>query len=81
MHNSIYSAGSNPPFNYNVKIDLDPNIRETKATMITRFIELWCELNCMGRWRVDEYQKFVDVSFDEVSDVVLFKLSPEYSLS
>ena len=58
-----------------IKAGLD----ETRSDFLSRFIEFWCQRNCLGNWRVLETSKFLNVCFDLPRDVVLFKISEEYS--
>ena len=51
----------------------------TRASGVTRYVEFWCQLNCKGRWQISESMETLSVGFDRGLDVVLFKLSEEYS--
>ena len=75
----LYQAGSEESLNYQLSINLiQSGFSETRSILIVRFIEFWCQKNCSGIWGVYETSKILTVSFDQVRDAVLFKLSEEY---
>lgn len=51
---------------------------ESRATLLARFVEFWCQKNCFGEWHVEQTQRSLRVSFATSTDVVLFLISEEY---
>lgn len=78
-----YKAGSEDELPHVVKIMFrDTGVRDiTRSDLIARWIEFWCQVHCERRWRVTEYQSHVDVHFEDETDLVYFKLSPEFDLN
>lgn len=46
-----------------------------KASMVVRFIEFWCQTNCINRWSIRETRDEIDVSFDDTRDAMFFRIS------
>lgn len=57
----------------------DRHMDTTQAALIARFIEFWCLQMCRGRWRLEEWNTGLRLSFAQPRDVVMFKLSSEYA--
>lgn len=73
-----YEAGFGVRQPHAFRLDLNrAGLDETRADCVTRFIEFWCQANCVGAWRVEETERAVRVSFALPHDVVLFKISAE----
>lgn len=52
---------------------------EARAELLCRFIEFWCQKNCLGHWRLGLADYFITVSFENERDAILFKISNEYA--
>ena len=50
----------------------------SRATLLARFIEFWCQKNCVGPWRVMDDGRHVVVLFETGRDIILFKMTEEY---
>ena len=76
----IHEAGYNHTPRHTLTTDIRRSgISAERAIWLTRFTEFWCEFNCIGNWRVVETTQSISVSFDELFDAALFKLSEEFS--
>lgn len=53
-------------------------LTELRSDFICRFIEFWCQKNCIGAWRVLETDRGIHVWFEVPRDVVLFMITEEY---
>lgn len=51
---------------------------ESRAVLLARFVEFWCQKNCFGLWSVEQDSLSLQVSFETPNDVVLFMISEEY---
>ena len=49
------------------------------ASGMARYIEFWCQENCIGKWKIIETEEFIKVLFDNDQDFIMFHLSDEYS--
>ena len=77
--NMRHSAGSEHNLTHEVSLNIiRAGYTEFQFDLISRFIEFWCQKNCVGIWRVEETNKDLTVSFDIARDFILFKLSEEY---
>jgi hypothetical protein len=75
----LYQAGSNESLNYQLSLNLiKSGFSESRSVLIVRFIEFWCQKNCSDIWSVHETSKILTVSFEQIRDAVLFKMSEEY---
>lgn len=64
---------------YRFSLDLyRARIDNSRSLLLARFIEFWCQQNCLGAWRVMDDGRFVNVWFDTCRDIVLFKMTDEY---
>ena len=74
-----HTAGFSETLTYSASLAfLQTGYTETQFDLVSRFIEFWCQQNCIGDWRVEETSKYLTVSFDKSRDFILFKLSEEY---
>lgn len=79
MAATCYSAGLKDPQPHEVRMNLyRAGFNETRATLLARFVEFWCQKNCIGDWHVDQDPRLLTVSFSSTTDVVLFMISEEY---
>jgi hypothetical protein len=75
----LYEAGHETHLNHTITLNhvragFDPAI----ALTLTRFVEFWCQKNCKGKWRVEESDTTLSVSFSHPRDRVLFQISEEF---
>ncbi len=77
-----YQAGTEDSLPHLVRIHFNRAKDDTvRSDLIARWIEFWCQQYCEARWRVTEFTRsHVDVYFEDQTDLVLFKLSPEFDL-
>lgn len=75
---TTYSAGSSELRHLIVWNFCRSNFDDERAMFLVRFIEFWCQKNCLSLWGVEKTQKTLTISFSEVQDVVLFKLAENY---
>ncbi len=68
------------PFVHRVSIKFDNLPSETHLDWVTRWVEFWCQLNCVGSWHVTEYDGEIVLEFSDDRDIVVFRLSEEFSL-
>jgi hypothetical protein len=74
-----HTAGSDASLQFVMSLNLiKAGLDETRSDFVSRFIEFWCQKNCVGAWRVEETSANISVWFDLPRDVVLFKISDEY---
>src|SRR4051812_43647844 len=75
----LYKAGSDEKLNYQMSLNpIKCGISAARSILIVRFIEFWCQRNCIGVWGVVDTENLLAVYFDTVRDAVLFKMSTEY---
>jgi hypothetical protein len=69
----LYQAGEDKTQKFTATI----KVRELhlSAATLTRFIEFWCQDNCNGKWRVEETEKGITISFKSTIDAIYFKFS------
>jgi len=73
-----HTAGFAETLTHSVSLSfMQTGYTETQFDLVSRFIEFWCQKNCIGDWRVEETNKYLTVSFDKSRDFILFKLSEE----
>ena len=74
-----HEAGVHTAQQYRLSLNLiRAGLDEPRSSLITRFIEFWCQKNCLGDWRIEETTCTLTVWFDLARDIVLFKISDEY---
>ncbi len=74
-----HTAGGESSLQYRLTLNLiKAGLDELRSDLLSRFIEFWCQKNCLGDWRVEETTRSLTVWFDLPRDVVLFKISDEY---
>lgn len=76
MPRAEYMAGSSTPMPHIIRVSLR-GFDQTRSDLITRWIEFWCQSNCESGWHLKEYETHVEVGFEDLSELVHFKLSPE----
>ncbi len=73
-----HTAGFSETLTHSVSLSfMQTGYTETQFDLVSRFIEFWCQKNCVGDWRVEETNMYLTVSFDKPRDFILFKLSEE----
>ena len=76
----LFKAGTDADLPYIIRLPL--RNRETDVThtdLVIRWIEFWCQEHCDGLWAVREHQTYVEIGFEDIQDVVFFKLSSEFN--
>jgi hypothetical protein len=74
-----HTAGNGVSLQYRLSLNLvRAGLDELRSDLLSRFIEFWCQKNCIGDWRIEETSRSLTVWFDLARDVVLFKISDEY---
>lgn len=74
-----HQAGSKDHLTHLMRLDYDEaGFTTTNADAVCIFIELWCETNCIGSWRLEQSDTFMLVSFETVHDRVHFQISREF---
>lgn len=81
MDTPTYQAGSMVAYPFTFRVKLDRNVAVTRHVLIARWIEFWCQTHCSEEWSLREDDDIILISFESEYDAVIFKLSPEYSLS
>mgnify|MGYP000042902997 CR=1 FL=1 len=75
----IHTAGSDLSLQYQLSLNLNKaGLDSQRSDLLSRFIEFWCQKNCVGEWRIEETHRDLTVWFDLPRDVILFKISDEY---
>jgi hypothetical protein len=75
----LHTAGVDEPLQYRLSLDvIRAKLTESRGDLLGRFIEFWCQKNCVSEWRVETTNHSLTVWFDLPRDVVLFKLSDEF---
>jgi hypothetical protein len=75
-----YQHGTPGSHRYSMRLDVyNSGIDTDRANMMARFIDIWCQKNCIGSYFVEDSGSNIAISFNEARDVVLFKISEEYS--
>ena len=75
----LYRVGSNNILPTCLILPTNSDIN--RNCLIARWIEFWCDQNCIGEWRVVQYLHYIEVSFEQDTDAMIFKLSSEYSIN
>ena len=81
MDNAVrHIAGSaDDTLRYRFSLDLyRARMDDARSMLLARFIEFWCQKNCIGPWRVMDDGRHVMVWFQTGRDIVLFKMTEEY---
>lgn len=81
MDTPTYQAGDTVAYPFILTVKLDKNVPVTRHVLIARWIEFWCQNHCTEGWHLSEDHSHIEVSFESEYDAVIFKLSPEYSLT
>jgi hypothetical protein len=77
----LYEAGNRAPQRYVYTFDLlRAGFAPCRAEVVSRFVEFWCQSNCQGRWRVEQTERGLTVSFAMSHDAVLFCVGEEYDM-
>lgn len=76
MNQIEYRAGSETPMPHIIRVSLKGS-DQTRSDLITRWIEFWCQSNCESGWHLREYDTHVEIGFEDLTELVHFKLSPE----
>ena len=75
----LYEAGVDQELPYRMSLDtIRAGLSELRCDVVCRFMEFWCQKNCVGPWRVQETEKQIHIWFEMPRDVIIFKLSSEY---
>lgn len=75
-----YSAGSTTVMPHIIRVPFRGS-DITRSDLIARWIEFWCQQNCNSDWHLREYHTHVEVGFEDMNEMILFRLSPEFDLS
>ncbi|RYF04631.1 MAG: hypothetical protein EOO77_29390, partial [Oxalobacteraceae bacterium] len=74
-----FQAGLREPQPFALRMNLyRAGFNETRATLLARYVEFWCQKNCVGGWQIAQSSALLSVSFSSSLDVVLFMISEEY---
>jgi hypothetical protein len=75
-----FRAGVHDPQTHVVRMNLyRAGFDETRGTLLARYVEFWCQMQCSADWHVDQSPSTLAVSFSSPIDCVLFMISEEYS--
>lgn len=72
-----YTSGSDVDMPHIVRVPLNSK-DTTHNNLVVKWIEFWCQINCESDWHLREYNNHVEIGFQSIDELVLFKLSPEF---
>lgn len=77
---TTFQAGLKDPQPYVVRMNLyRAGYDDVRGTLLARYVEFWCQKNCVGEWHIDQTAHLLTVSFSATVDTVLFMISEEYT--